>query len=803
MLSESLLSRLTDSQRRAVLHRDGPLLVVAGPGSGKTRVVTHRVAQLLSEGVPPSAILVLTFTNKAADEMKERVRQLVGVSDVWIGTFHRFCSRLLRQYADRVGLGSDYTIYSSNDSIAAMRSAMDRLKEMDAEKDGRFIDLKYSAESIAHAVSALKSRFLDPIHDFKPEPNNDREAFLQALLPVHAHQLQLANAVDFDDLLLLTVRLFRENPTLRRQLGAQFQYVLIDEYQDTNLAQYAISHALTMESRNLMAAGDPDQSIYGWRGANISNILEFEKDFPGAEVVNLEENFRSTQFILNAAGRLIEHNTQRKPKALFSRLGDGLPVRFQADADETAEAERIASEIADALRSGVREPSDFAIFYRMNALSLNFEKALRLHGVPFRILHGTEFFDRTEIRDLLAYFRLLANPHDDEAFLRVVNIPARGIGKTSLEHLRRFAWENGYSLWEAAQHVNECEKLKNRAKQAIQAFCELILNLHYGDDASSVVSKSEGTEIKETTLEASSPQEPPQTLLTLAQRVVELSGYAAQFDASDELDAQRLRNVEEFLSMAGRFDETAPVPTLGAFLEQNALVSDADDVQLAEQDDVFEENQPRNTVALMTLHAAKGLEFPVVYLTACEHGILPHERAFEDPNELEEERRLMFVGMTRAKEELNLSMAESRENGGRRSVAAPSPFLMELPREEMRMENFQATLSFDSFEFRPRGGKRAERLDESFGESPAEAVFVPKNPLEADESEAWIDEDAQFAEPADYQPRNSHQKLKKKPTLKPASKPVQSDAPILKKLPAIPGLMTGADLLRQKEEDDF
>ncbi|MBQ6107320.1 MAG: UvrD-helicase domain-containing protein [Thermoguttaceae bacterium] len=786
MLSETLLSRLTDSQRRAVLHRDGPMLVVAGPGSGKTRVVTHRVAQLLSEGVPPSAILVLTFTNKAADEMKERVRQLVGVSDVWIGTFHRFCSRLLRQYADRVGLGSDYTIYSSNDSIAAMRSAMDRLKEMDAEKDGLFTDVKYSAESIAHAVSALKSRFLDPVHEFRPEPNNDREAFLQALLPVHAHQLQLANAVDFDDLLLLTVRLFRENPTLRRQLGAQFQYVLIDEYQDTNLAQYAISHALTMETRNLMAAGDPDQSIYGWRGANISNILEFEKDFPGAEVVNLEENFRSTQFILNAAGRLIEHNTQRKPKALFSRLGDGLPVRFQADADETAEAERIASEIADALRSGVREPSDFAIFYRMNALSLNFEKALRLHGVPFRILHGTEFFDRTEIRDLLAYFRLLANPHDDEAFQRIVNVPARGIGKTSLDHLRRFAWENGFSLWEAAQHVNECKTLKNRAKQAIQAFCELILNLHF---------------------EASGK------LLTLARRVVELSGYAAQFDASDELDAQRLRNVEEFLSMAGRFDETAPVPTLAAFLEQNALVSDADDVQFAGPKDVFDETPAedekpaRNSVALMTLHAAKGLEFPVVYLTACEHGILPHERAFEDPNELEEERRLMFVGMTRAKEELNLSMAESRESAGRRSVAAPSPFLMELPREEMRMENFQATLSFDSFEFRPRGGKRSERLDESFGESPAEAVFEPKSLPVADESEAWLDEDADFAEPTDYVPRDSRPNPTKKPVskpgqkAKPAAKPVQSDAPILKKLPAIPGLMTGADLLRQQEED--
>jgi len=767
------------------------MLVVAGPGSGKTRVVTHRVAQLLSEGVPPSAILVLTFTNKAADEMKERVRQLVGVSDVWIGTFHRFCSRLLRQYADRVGLDSSYTIYSSNDSVAAMRGAMDRLKEIDAEKEGRFTDVKYSAESIMHAVSALKSRFLDPVHDFRPEPNNEREEFLHALLPVHAHQLQLANAVDFDDLLLLTVRLFRENPTLRRQLGARFQYVLIDEYQDTNLAQYAISRALTVESRNLMVAGDPDQSIYGWRGANISNILEFEKDFPGAKVVNLEENFRSTQLILNAAERLIEHNTQRKPKALFSHLGDGLPVRFQADADETTEAERIASEIADALRSGVREPADFAIFYRMNAQSLSFEKALRLRGVPFRILHGTEFFDRTEIRDLLAYFRLLANPHDDEAFLRVVNVPARGIGKTSLDHLQRFAWENGYSLWEAAQHVGECEKLKNRAKQAIQAFCELVLDLH------------------------STPQDPKNPLLTLARRVVELSGYSAQFEASDEQDAQRLKNVEEFLSLAARFDETAPFPTLGAFLEQNALVSDADDAQFAAQADVFDENPAedgkpaRNSVALMTLHAAKGLEFPVVYLTACEHGILPHERAFEDPNELEEERRLMFVGMTRAKEELNLSMAESRETAGKRRVSAPSPFLMELPREEMRMENFQATFSFDSFDFGTQTRKGVERLDESFGESPEEVVFEPKSAPEADESEAWLDENMDFAEPVDYTPPKTVPVQVPGPTRKPAPKaqkktavkPVQSDAPILKKLPKIPGLMTGADLLRQQEED--
>lgn len=788
MLSDSLLQKLTDSQRRAVLHRDGPLLVVAGPGSGKTRVVTHRTAQLLSEGVPAESILVLTFTNKAANEMKERIQQLVGSSSVWVGTFHRFCARLLRQYADQLGLDANYTIYSTNDSIAAIRNAMSRLRELDAEKDARYSEVKYSADSIAHAVSTLKSRFLDPVREFVPEPGDERGAFLRDLLPVHAHQMQLANAVDFDDLLLLTVRLLGQNPNLRKQLGRQFQYVMVDEYQDTNLAQYAISHALTLESSNLMAAGDPDQSIYGWRGASIANILEFEKDFPHAKIVNLEENFRSTQLILNAAERLIEHNSQRKPKALFSQLGDGLPVRFQSAPNETAEANRIADEIADAVRNGVREPSEFAVFFRMNAFSLPFEQALRLRGVPFRILHGTEFFDRSEVRDLLAYFRLLANPHDDEAFLRVVNVPARGVGKTSLDHLRRFAWANGFSLWEASSHAADCPELKPRAVSAFAAFTSLILNLHE--------------------IHAQN-----HSLTQLAREVVTQTSYEAQFTPSDEQDSQRLRNVAEFISLAARFEETQTFPTLEAFLEQNALVSETDDVS----QNVFEEipenesasnpsaripsaasSSAGNSVSLMTLHSAKGLEFPCVYLTGCEHGILPHERAFEDENQLEEERRLLFVGMTRAKEELILSMAESREIAGRRRPSAPSSFLMELPRNEMLMENFQPTLSFAD-------PARDDRLDESFGEGPLEPepVFLPEP--ESDPIPDFIPDFNAAQLPKN--PKSPKTPKHSKPPIPPITPPVPatpSSAPILKKLPTIPGLMTGADLLRkQKEEDAF
>lgn len=824
MTDEALLFNLTASQREAVLHRDGPLLVIAGPGSGKTRVVTRRVAQLLRQGVPAGAILVLTFTNKAADEMKERVRQLVGVSDVWIGTYHRFCARLLRQYASLAGLEPNYSIYSANDSVGAVRNAMARLKELDAQNAGRFVETKYSADSIAHAISSLKNRFLDPEKEFHPEADDERGAFLQGLLPLLAHEMRLSNAVDFDDLLLLTVRLLAQNPGLRLALGRQFQYVLVDEYQDTNLAQYAISRAITQESGNLMAAGDPDQAIYGWRGADISNILEFEKDFPAAKIVNLEENFRSTQFILNAAGRLIEHNAQRKPKALFSRLGNGLRVRLTTATDETDEAERIAREIADSIRNGVRDAREFAVFYRMNALSVHFEKAFRLSGIPFRILHGTEFFDRTEIRDLLAYFRVLANPHDNEAFLRIVNVPARGIGKTSLERLRNFAQERNLSLWEAAVSAAECDSLKPRAIAAFSGFVELIRELHekylqFLENASAPDASESGK---------------PLTLL--AWELLERTEYESAFSAEDEQDSQRLRNVQEFVSLVARFDAEARFPTLEAFLEQNSLVTGGDESPNDPFDEAVETGNSENAVSLMTLHAAKGLEFPCVYLAACEHGILPHERALEDERQLEEERRLLFVGMTRAREELILSMAVSRDVNGRRRTAVPSSFLMELPRDEMEMGDFQPTLLLDEetrdrSDFTPSPFGPQDRLDDSFGEGPQESVFRKDSPeidlpetasaeccstdfsKVADESDVFFMEDEPLAEPEDFDFRIFSTPSKQQKKNIPASEPERKNAtdkrdapPILKKFSNIPGVTTAAELLQKKEaekDDDF
>ncbi len=794
MTDETLLFNLTASQCEAVLHRDGPLLVVAGPGSGKTRVVTRRVARLLSEGVPAGAILVLTFTNKAAEEMKERVRRLVGVSDVWIGTYHRFCARLLRQYASLAGLEPNYSIYSANDFVGAVRNAMVRLKELDAQNAGRFLGTKYSAESISHAVSSLKNRFLDPEKEFHPERDDERGVFLRELLPILANDMRLSNAVDFDDLLLLTVRLLAQNLELRRALGRQFRYVLADEYQDVNLAQYAISCAITQESGNFMAAGDPDQAIYGWRGADISNILAFEKDFPAAKIVNLEENFRSTQFILNAAGRLIEHNTQRKPKTLFSRLGNGMRVRLTTATDETDEAERIAREIADSIRNGVREAREFAVFYRMNALSVHFEKALRLRGVPFRILHGTEFFDRTEIQDLIAYFRILANPHDNEAFLRIINVPARGIGKTSLGYLRHFARERNLSLWEAAVSAAECTELKPRAVAAFSGFVELIRDLH------------EKYLLFWESVQAPGVSGSGNPLTLLARELLEKTEYEASFSAEDEQDSQRLRNIQEFISLVAQFDAEAPFPTLEAFLEQNSLVSGTDEFPNDPFDDASGSADLENAVSLMTLHAAKGLEFPCVYLAACEHGILPHERAFEDERQFEEERRLLFVGMTRAKEELILSMAASRNINGRRKTSIPSSFLMELPRDEMEMENFQPTLTFDEERSALSDFRHSESLDDSFGEGPQENVFRKDRADCAEESDALGAEGELRPEPDDLNFRVFVKPLEERKNLsatdterKNIAEKVES-SPILKKFSNIPGVTTAAVLLQKQKE---
>lgn len=640
-MHHNLLASLTEAQRTAVEHVDGPLLILAGPGSGKTRVVTHRIAYLLQQGIPARQIVALTFTNKAADEMKSRVARLAPGAAVWASTFHRFCARLLRQHARLVGLEENYTIFDTDDSARLLRMALHRLG----------IDTtRFTPERIGAHISRAKNNLVSA-KDYEPKSGDPLGSIVARVYSAYQAELLGAGGVDFDDLLLHVATLLREHPELRRDLDERFRYLLVDEYQDTNRAQYAIIRALSIDYPNVSVTGDPDQSIYGWRGANLRNILEFERDFPQVRVVRLEQNYRSTKRILRVADTLISHNLKRKPKELFTDNEEGRPVRLATHLTQRQEAESIAMRIADDVRAGRRRPRDFAIFYRVNALSRAFEFAFREHGVPFQIVSALEFFQRKEIKDVVAYLQLVNNPRNSVAFLRIINVPARGIGKATLERLLAAARQQGHSLIEAVRDAGLMSGLPKRPRAALQRFLELYDRLlpHAGG--------------------------PVKNLLAL---VLDESGYRNQFSESElEADQQRLANIEELLTAANEFDERHPGPgALEAFLE---------DVCLANDTDGWEANDDR--VTMMTLHAAKGLEFPVVYIIAVEDGLIPHERSIGESDQLEEERRLLFVGITRARQELILSRATYREFRGRRRMSVPSSFLLEMPRAEMEIED--------------------------------------------------------------------------------------------------------------------
>ena len=648
---DDLLHDLTDAQREAVLHREGPLLILAGPGSGKTRVVTHRIARLMAEGVPDHQILALTFTNKAATEMRSRVERLAPGRSVWVGTFHRFCARLLRKYAPMVGLEENYTIYDTADSTQTLRRTLAQLK----------IDSAMVApEAIARAVSWAKNNLILP-EQYEPRPGHPIGSVVKLVYPAYQARLATSNAVDFDDLLLHVASLLRDNPEVRQSLDERYRFILVDEYQDTNLAQYAIARAMSIDHPNLAVTGDPDQSIYGWRGANLNNILEFEKDFPEVHVVRLERNYRSTQRILRVASELISHNLRRKEKSLYTENEPGEPVRLVTYPTQKAEAQGIAAEIAGEIRSGRRRARDFAVFYRTNALSRALEFALRDAGVPYQMVNGVEFFQRKEIKDVLAHLQLLNNPHDDVALLRIINTPPRGIGKTTIDRLVDHATRHGLTVLEAARQVRRIEPIAARAAALVSGFVQLV------DRLAAVL----GGSIEE-----------------LLGHVLTETGYEALWKASgDEEDEERLANIQELLTVAREFDDRFQGDGhLEAFLEETALVNDTD---------AWEGQLDR--VTLMTLHASKGLEFPVVYLVAVEEGLLPHERSRERPAHLEEERRLMFVGITRARQRLQISLAQYRDFRGVRKPAIPSSFLMDLPRGEMDVERPEYPLGIDLY----------------------------------------------------------------------------------------------------------
>ena len=619
--------------------------MLAGPGSGKTRVVTHRIAHLISEGVPAHQIVALSFTNKAADEMRRRVTELVGPQPVEMGTFHRFAARLLRRHAGFVGLTSDYSILDPDEAAAVLKRAAKRLG----------LTLSHTPiDRIAATISRAKNDLTTP-DTFEPRWGRPVDEVAKKLWPVYQEMLLAANSVDFDDLLVHVARLLVDNPDLRAILDARHRWILVDEYQDTNAVQYCIVRGLSIDHPNLAVTGDPDQAIYGWRGASIRNILEFERDYPTAAVVKLEHNYRSTANILGTADRLITHNSRRKPKRLVTDADPGSPVRIVLDSTSHDEADRIADEIADAIAAGTRTPRDFAILFRTNALSRAIEVALRSRSVPYQLVRGLEFFKRREIRDVVAWLRLLKNPRDDEALLRVVNVPPRGIGKQSLDHLGAWAEERRMSRLDAAAKAPAIPGISKRAAQALVRF----VALHHELSALAAESADHVT--------------------PLIEAVLERTGYRRMLaeEADEDDDGEdRLANVEELVTAARQLDDTF-VPTtpeddaLGAFLETTALVADTD---------VWDAEGQR--VSLMTLHAAKGLEFPVVYLVAMEDGILPHERSLDHPDQLEEERRLVFVGITRGREEVHASCARIRDYRGSRRISAPSLFLTEMSGSE-------------------------------------------------------------------------------------------------------------------------
>lgn len=648
-----LLEGLNKAQREAVTHMDGPMLVLAGPGSGKTRVVTHRIAWLLQNGIRDSHILALTFTNKAADEMKRRLQTLAPGNRVWIGTFHRFCAFLLRYYARFVGLEENYAIYDAEQSK--------KLLEEVAPKTN--LPNGIDVQKIASGISWAKNDLVDA-SEYTAKDGSLLGKVVEDVYPRYQEALKKANAVDFDDLLFHVAVLLKQNPEIRSSLDANFRYILVDEYQDTNLVQYAIARALSIDYPNLAATGDPDQSIYGWRGANINNILNFEEDFPDAKVVRLEQNYRSVKGVLRVADSLIKHNTFRKDKDLYTDNKEGVPPRIIVNYDQEEEAETIAAEIAAELAAGKRKPQDYAIFYRMNALSRNLEYALKRYGVPYQLVRGLEFFNRKEVKDLCSYLQLVHNPSDVVAFKRVVNLPARGVGRVSLARLEQFAEDNGTTLFDAARSAARIGGLSTKVQKALLKFVALVDRL--------AASFSEGADME--------------VVLGMLLEETKYVEYLRNSTKTEE-DEQRLANIQELLSEVREFDsdfaqleqENAPVQLfnqdvvprdrLGTFLEQIALISDVDAW-----------NSSDDRVSLMTLHAAKGLEFPVVYIVAIEDGVLPHERSKNDIRQLEEERRLLFVGLTRAKEELRLSRTRFREFRGSYSPSLSSRFLFEFPK---------------------------------------------------------------------------------------------------------------------------
>ncbi|WP_298676380.1 DNA helicase PcrA [uncultured Megasphaera sp.] len=636
-----IFDTLNDRQCEAVKHTEGPLLITAGAGSGKTKVLTCRIAHLLELGVAPYRILAITFTNKAAKEMKERVTNLVGAQadSIWLSTFHSFCAKLLRFEVDGFhGYTRNFTIYDSSDQLVLVK---DCLKKLNLD------DKQFTPRSVLGTISSAKNVLMDA-KAFAAKASDFYEQKVADVYALYQEKLRENNAVDFDDLLFLAVRLLQENEGVREKYQSRFQYILVDEYQDTNHAQYALTKILAARWRNICVVGDADQSIYAWRGADIRNIIDFTRDYPDAASIKLEQNYRSTKTILHAANAVIDNNESRPKKTLWTENPTGNKIIHYQAQTEHDEADYIAGVIYNRHEISHEPYGDMAILFRTNAQSRVLEEKLMRYAIPYTMVGGTKFYDRKEIKDVLAYLRLLYNPEDSLSLTRIINVPKRNIGATTMEHVAAYAEAQGISLFEALSSTDEIPVTK-RAKASLENFAAMIFDL---------LNDIEGKDV-----------------LSLIETVIKQTGYGDMLDKEAEHDPQgesRKENVGEFLSVAKDYMDSNPEGNLQDFLENVALVSDVDD---------FESSDSK--VTLMTLHAAKGLEFPVVFLTGLDEGLFPHSRTLMDPAQVEEERRLAYVGITRAERQLYVTNAVTRTMYGCISAYMPSRFLAEIPPQFM------------------------------------------------------------------------------------------------------------------------
>ncbi|KIL50679.1 ATP-dependent DNA helicase PcrA [Jeotgalibacillus alimentarius] len=639
-LTDRLLNGMNPEQARAIKATDGPLLIMAGAGSGKTRVLTHRIAYLMIEkGIAPYNILAITFTNKAAREMKDRVGNILGgaAEDVWISTFHSMCVRILRRDIDRIGYNRNFTILDSTDQQSVIKRIL---------KDKNLDPKKFDPRAILSVISSAKNELTTP-EQYAKDAGSYYDQTISVVFTEYQKRLRKNSALDFDDLIMQTIHLFERVPEVLENYQRKFQYIHVDEYQDTNRAQYLLVKQLASRFKNLCVVGDSDQSIYRWRGADITNILSFEKDYPNATVILLEQNYRSTEKILDAANAVIQNNPNRKAKNLWTDKKGGQKITYVRADSEQGEGQFVAGTINEMVRSGKRKPSDFAILYRTNAQSRVMEEVLMKSNIEYNIVGGTKFYDRKEIKDILAYLRLVANPDDDISLIRIINVPKRGVGSTSLDKIANYARDNEMSMYNALE-LADFIGLSGRAAKTVLKFRDFIKNFTQMQEYLSVTE--------------------------LVEDIIDKSGYRESLQAEKTIEAQsRLENIDEFLSVTKEFEKASDDKSLIAFLTDLALVADIDQL---DKDDA-----PADAVTLMTLHSAKGLEYPVVFLMGLEEGVFPHSRSLMEEAEMEEERRLAYVGITRAEEELFITNAQMRTLFGRTNMNPVSRFIAEIPAE--------------------------------------------------------------------------------------------------------------------------